>query len=86
LPILVEEILKYNIHGTTFSFTIFFLLALLISTFLSEISSIKHPHYHIPIGLEIVILGIGFFLISSDIAVLDEKIMAFAMLPCNGKL
>lgn len=84
-----EEVMKHEYAAaiTFLVFTIFFLFGAFTSNFLAELISIKHPQlsHVIPIGLEIVILvGIGFFGYQSDIAAIDGKIMAFAMLFAMG--
>ena len=84
-----EELMlnNYSAAITFFIFTIFFLIGSFTSNFLSELVSGQYPDlsHVVPISLEILILtGVAFFGIPSDISILEGKTIAFLMLFAMG--
>ena len=84
-----EELMlnNYSTAITFFIFTIFFLIGAFTSNFLSELISIKYPDlsHVVPISLEILVLtGVAYFGVPSDISISEGKTIAFFMLFAMG--
>lgn len=84
-----EELIlnNYSTAITFFIFTIFFLIGAFTSNFLSELVSVKYPDlsHIVPISLEILVLtGVAYFGVPSDISIFEGKTIAFFMLFAMG--
>ena len=84
-----EELMRQDFSAaiTFFVFTLFFLLGAFTSNFISEFIAKTNPNssHIIPITLEIILLAaVAFFGNASNLASLEGKSMAFAMLFAMG--
>ena len=78
---------NYAVAFTFLAFIFFFFIGSFTSNFLSELVALRRPRlmHLIPIALEIIVLiNVGYFGSKYDLSIINDKLMAFALLFAMG--
>ncbi len=78
---------NYAVAFTFLAFIFFFFIGSFISNFLSELVALRRPRlmHLIPIAIEIIVLiNVGYFGSKYDLSIINDQLMAFALLFAMG--
>lgn len=78
---------NYAVAFTFLAFIFFFFIGSFTSNFLSELVALRRPRlmHLIPIALEVIVLiNVGYFGSKYDLSIINDKLMAFALLFAMG--